>query len=171
MVTYRFIRRYARTGDIILVKGNRIGAWLIRVLTGESISHVAILVWIGQTLWIAEMKLYGGFRLRPASLWIEDGLKAGKTLLWGKAPLKVHDNGEQVKDAIFSYRRKPYGVLDLMRVWLSQVFRMGRGPTDVCSGLVQAAWEAAGLRFEKSLDPGDLLSLCREVTPIRRSSR
>lgn len=167
---YSDIRGIAKTGDVLLVEGRGFVSQLIRAVTGQSMSHVAVLVWFGETLWVAEMKEFFGYRLRPASLWIEDALVGGN-VYFGEAPQAVrlatdHQN-KIVLDALFSYRNTRYSYAALVTVWWAQIRRKKLAAGLVCSTFVQRVWEATGYEFRQTADPGDYVRLCESVSVIK----
>jgi len=166
---YSQMRQVAHTGDVLLVEGQGWVSRLIRMLTGQNISHVAVLVWIGNALWVAEMKEFFGYRLRPASLWVEDTLP-GAVVYYGEAPVVVQMAGGDMDahDVIFFYRNRRYSYRSLVRVWWAQVRRKKIESGLVCSTFVQKVWEASGMTFKQTADPGDYMRLCQMTMPLRR---
>lgn len=166
-MNYEELRRCARSGDALLVSGKGFFSRIIRIATATNISHVAMLVWISDTLWVAEMKEGRGYTLTPASIWVLDATESA-TVYYGKAPAVVRNNGERVTERALHYRNRKYGWLSLSRVWLGQFFRGYRKTlTIVCSTFVGRVWnEASGHNlFSKIPTPGDIFNLC---TPIRK---
>lgn len=163
--TYEAIRALVLDGDAFLVKRRGFVSGLIRALTGESYSHVALAVWMDDALMIAEMREFRGFQITLASRWIteQDG-----QVVWGQAPVR----GSQCirRDVALTKRLKPsYGYFGLVRIWWSQIRnKRGKGHARQCSTWVQAIWEGQGYdRFTRSADPGDIAEHCRYLTPIR----
>jgi len=165
---YAEMRQVAHTGDVLLVEGQGWVSRLIRMLTGQNISHVAVLVWFGNTLWVAEMKEFFGYRLRPASLWVEDTLP-GAVVYYGEAPVIVQTAGDDMDSfsVITSYRNRRYSYRSLFLVWWAQVRRKKIESGLVCSTFVQKVWESCGKKFNQTADPGDYMRLCQTTTPLR----
>ncbi len=166
MIEYAALRDEMRSGDLFLVEGRGVISTLIRVLTGQQLSHVALLVWIDGGLWVAEMREFVGFQLRPASLWLEDISGAGHTVYYGRAPRRVRES-PLVKETALGFRSQGYGYLSLLQVWWAQLRRTRLRPRGVvCSTFVQRCWEAAGIAFSQTADPGDFLRLCDGIEAI-----
>lgn len=166
---YQGLKGIASTGDVLLVRKS---TW-VRLLTAESFSHVAILVWEGNHggLWVYEFVEGTGYRSTPASAWIDQ--YAGCDLWLGMAPEIVRMNGETVRTAAHSYRDKRkifqrYGWLSLIKVWLSQWLKIRiRVFQRVCSTFVQELWEAAGYTgFSQTEDPGNIANACCHLIKI-----
>lgn len=165
MLAYQELRAIAGDGDVLLVEGRGWVSAFIRALTGQSISHVAILLWFGQHLFVAEMKEFHGYRLRPASLWIADALSAG-TVYYGAAPRPVSVAVGAVPRVALSYRNNRYSYASLFSVWLAQILRRKVPGGLVCSTFVQRVWETCGYHFDQTADPGDYLRMCEFVLPM-----
>lgn len=162
---YREMRDKACNGDVLLLEGHGWVGTLIRVLTGQSFSHVALLLWIDNGLWVAEMKELHGYRLMPASHWLENTMH-GAHVYWGAAPDMVRTRHIVVKEEAFKYRNQRYSYISLFTVWLSQILRRKVASKLVCSTFVQRVWSACGFQFEQTPDPGDYLHLCSSVTRL-----
>ncbi len=91
MKSYADIRSDICDGDVFAVKNRGLVAIGIRVLTGESVNHIAVAVWIGDGLWIAEMREGRGDRLVRASQWLQEN--RGKLVFWVEAPSMVLETG------------------------------------------------------------------------------
>ena len=162
-MTYQELRQLAMTGDVLLVRGSM---W-VRLLTAESYSHAALLVWDeADGLWVYEFLEGQGYQSMPASQWFEERAGRGQELYYGEAPEIVRAQPWRVTQAARSYRdrglRRRYGWLSLLTVWWSQI-RGKRLPVwfRVCSTFVQECWEAAGFQeFERTADPGDIAMVC-----------
>ena len=162
-MTYQELRQVAMTGDVLLVRGSM---W-VRLLTAESYSHAALLVWDeADGLWVYEFLEGQGYQSMPASQWFEERAGRGQELYYGEAPEIVRAQPWRVTQAARSYRdrglRRRYGWLSLLTVWWSQI-RGKRLPVwfRVCSTFVQECWEAAGFQeFERTADPGDIAMVC-----------
>ena len=160
-MTYQELRQVAMTGDVLLVRGNL----LVRMLTAESYSHVALLLWEEQGgLWVYEFVEGKGYQSMPASQWF--AARRGQEIYHGEAPETVHAMPWQVVTAARAYRdrrfAKRYGWLSLAKVWISQLIGC-RVPVRmrVCSTFVQECWEAAGYDgLKRTADPGDIAMEC-----------
>ncbi len=165
MLSYQELRATACDGDVLLVEGRGWVSALIRALTGQSISHVAVLLWFDEHLFVAEMKEFHGYRLRPASLWVDDSLASG-SVYYGAAPRAVVEDGDGIIAAALSYRNHRYSYVSLLSVWLAQIFRRRLSGGLVCSTFVQRIWETCGYHFDQTADPGDYLRMCEFVLPV-----
>jgi len=162
-------RPHIQSGDLLLCEGKGFVSTLIKMLTAQQISHVAVFIWINETLWVAEMKEFVGYRLRPASLWIDDYLRSKSGNLYiGYAPEKVYQQPDVARELAFHYRESKYGYLSLFRVWWHQLTgkrRRTRGI--VCSTFVARIWEACGVKFSQTPAPGEFLRMCRFVSRVQ----
>lgn len=79
---YYEVRNTCKTGDVLMVEGTGWVSTAIRMLTGQQISHVALLMWIGSSLYIAEMREVENYKLTPASERIPE-LQKGATVYYG----------------------------------------------------------------------------------------
>lgn len=164
---YKDVRAKAKTGDVVMVEGSGLISILIRMFTGEKISHIGMLVWIGEALFVAEFKEFKGFRLLPASLWIDDCFEEGSNVYYGRAPAMVRDNHETISASIFNYRAQSYGYLSLLKIFFAQLFRVNiKIRRLVCSTFVQKMWSHEGYRFDRNADPGDYIELCDYVSRV-----
>jgi hypothetical protein len=165
MLTYKSLRNNAKSGDVLMIEGRGWVSRLIRAFTGQSVSHVALLLWIGDSLFVAEMKEFHGYRFRPASCWVEDALRSG-FVFYGMAPGHIRMQCPGISDTALRYRNKPYSYTALFRVWWAQITRSKVPGGLVCSTFVQRVWEECGYQFTQTADPGDYLRLCDSVTSI-----
>ncbi len=157
MCTYETIRPKALNGDIALVQGAGIVSSLIRVMTGSSFSHVGVLIWIDEALFVAEYKEFKGYNITPASTWFKSALDAGNTPYFGKAPIRIRESESGVFREALKFRKKPYGYFSLVKVWLSQVTGMKiKVRRFVCSTFVQYVWSKADYHMKKTADPDDI---------------
>lgn len=168
-MTYQDARPNIKTGDILLVQGSAFFSKIIRTLTGESFSHVALLHWRDDGLWVAEFVEGTGYQLMPASQWMAGRVK--DTVFWGVAPKVVQADPADILKLIDSYRadksKQGYGYLSLFTVLWAQITGKDYKPAQkVCSTFVQAAWESTGYHFNQTADPGDYLDLCQAIQPI-----
>lgn len=164
-MNYSEFRDQAQTGDVLLAESTRVGGVLIRMLTGQQASHVALLVWIAEGLWVAEMLGRTGYTLSPASERVPELAEHGQ-VYWGRAPQKVRWKVDVLRQATLSFRGHRYSWWTLITVWCSQVTRRRWPRSLVCSTLVEKVWESVGVCFDKTPDPGDFFRLCESVTPL-----
>lgn len=165
-MNYKAFRPHAKDGDVLMVEGRGWVSRIIRAVTGQQISHVALLLWFGEHLFVAEMKEFRGYRLIPASMWFEDTVRTGY-VQWGRAPQGVRGKAG-VKAHALKYRNARYSYRALLRVWLAQITRSKTDAGLVCSTFVQRVWESVGHTFDQDADPGDYMRLCDRkdnVTP------
>ncbi len=165
MPTYEQVRSGIRDGDVVLCKSRSPIAVAIRVLTGESYNHVGLFVWMGDSLYIAEMRELVGFRLVPASQWMAG--RKGEVML-GEAPQPVRGHVHILLEVMRTrYENPRYGYWELAKVWWSQLRnRPGRGAF-VCSTFVQHLWQVAGFgHFKRLADPGDIAWHCATLVPV-----
>ena len=166
-MNYSEMRLAAKTGDILLVEGKGFFSRLVRVVTGESISHVALLFWLDGGLFVAEMIEGKGYQILPASQWFP----AAGPVLFGCAPQVVQDLPKTILRTIAKYRdnkkQQRYGYCSLLKVWWAQVTgKQIKVHQRVCSTFVQDVWEQCGFHFKQTADPGDYLGLCRFISAM-----
>ncbi len=153
---YAWLRERAQNGDVLSVQSSGIGSVIIRALTAEKANHVAALFWMGEGLFVAEMRLIGGFKISPASDWF---VRNCKSKIWyNPAPQKVLSQPELVKTEILSFRGSHYSLLTLVSVFVSQIIKRKTPNGLVCSTLIQRIWEACKVVFHKTADPGDIVT-------------
>jgi len=173
---YLIMRNQAKSGDVLLVEGQGFVSRIIRAVTGQNISHVAMLLWFGNNLFVCEMKEFAGYRLRPASLWVKDVLANGDRLYYGVMPKRWAANphneliGKKITDAALTYRNEPYSYRALFSVWWAQITRKKTNAGLVCSTFVQRCWEAGGVEFKQTADPGDYMHLCESTHAMKGAS-
>lgn len=177
-MTYQDMREIARNGDVLLVRGNA----AVRIFSAESVSHVAVLVWVPALhgprsggLWVYEFVEGTGYQALPASQWFDQ--RRGQLILYGRAPNAVAAFPDRVFSAATRYRflqpmRRRYGWLSLATVWASQV--LGRRLpvwARVCSTFAQEVWEFAGYYgLKRTADPGDFVEHCQSLTPVEEGA-
>jgi len=167
-MTYAEVRERAKNGDVLLLEGSGFVSKFIRVFTGQSISHVAALVWLEDGLFIAEMIEGTGYQLKPAS----ERIKGYKGIVYfGEAPKVIHDNPDCVKSKILAYRadksKQEYGYFSLLSVWWAQIrHEQMKVKKKVCSTFIQEIWEGCGYKFKQLADPGDYVNLCQSIAKI-----
>ncbi len=151
-VSVQTVAAYARTGDVLLVRGK---TTVIRYLTGESVSHVALIVKEAPNMWVHEY-LVGGYRISR----LEDWFKAERkdNVLWGVAPPEVREAEYRLGLAVIAEGNKKYSVAMLLSVFLSQFGIRLPFKGHVCSTFIQEVWSyALGSFNKKKMDPGDFI--------------
>ncbi|MGE4544216.1 MAG: hypothetical protein AB7D06_08905 [Pedobacter sp.] len=176
-MTQADLTKRAKTGDVLLVKSDGTIGKLIRCLTGESYSHVAVLVWVpgqyGFELLVYEFVEGVGHQTMSLADWMDR--RQDQTLFYGVAPDPVHQYPTKARAAAEYYRTAPllkrsYGYLSLAKVWLSQLFEC-RIPVrqKVCSTFAQEVWRLAGYdAIGRTADPGDIAQHCDPLYPLWR---
>tara|TARA_R110000787_G_scaffold27998_5_gene76768 strand:+ start:204 stop:707 length:504 start_codon:yes stop_codon:yes gene_type:complete len=147
---YSEIRASIVTGDVAMVEGFGFFSKAIRVITGEKISHIAMFVWLGDGLFIAEFKEFKGFRLMPASIWLKDTTSCGNNVFYGQAPHVVRAQASEIARLVFKWRNHRYGYFSLFKIWWSKVTKR-HVPVKmiVCSTYVKDMW----FSFEFNITP------------------
>jgi len=165
--TYEEIRGQIKTGDIVLVKGDGVIGKIIRALTAESYSHVALFLWLDGGLWIAEMREGVGFNMQPASQWFDN---SKDSCMVGFAPEPVRVVPDLIIDFVMKSRadKLRYSYFTLFTVWLSQLIGRVLPAGNVCSTWVEKAWRLGGLSIIGTPDPGDFAQHCTDLKPIRK---
>lgn len=163
-MNYTDFRDQAQTGDLLLVEGRGLVGTFVRMITGQQASHVAVLLWIRDGLWVAEMRSRG-YTLTRASQRIVEMAESGQ-VYWGKKPKALQWQVETLIGAALRYRGQRYSWWTLVTVWLAQVSRRRMPRNLVCSTLVEKVWSAGGYEFAQTPDPGDFFKLCQSVTPL-----
>jgi cell wall-associated NlpC family hydrolase len=138
-----------KPGDVLLVKG----PWHVRVATGESFSHVAMVFQNGRQLMISEYNL-GGYKEWTFDAWYK--AQKGRPVMLGFVPDSV--NQTMLVSAIDKYKGRPYSFLAGIRVWWSTLTGKRTSAGMVCSTYIQKCWEFCGFpKKGKLFDPGDFL--------------
>lgn len=167
---YEKIRTVASTGDVVGVQGNGLYGRLIKLLTKEKYTHVAMFVWHGTGLWLYEFVEGRGFQCMPASQWFE--LRKGQKIFFGKGPIPVRSQPERVIEVAGSFRtsnlKQRYGIVSLAKIVLSQ-WTGKKLPTFFknCSTFVQYVWENCGYELFRTADPGDIMRIAAEFGPLK----
>lgn len=167
---YSGIREIAKTGDLLLVNGDTFVSKLIRYFTEESFSHVAMLFWLDKNLFVAEMIEGVGFRISPASQWVN---LVGGEIYYGESPSEVNCDELIIDKKILSYRadlkKQEYGYLSLILIYISQYTGLKvNSAKKVCSTFVQDIWESCGVKFDRMSDPGDFEDFCTKIIKLER---
>lgn len=171
-MNYITARTIIKTGDIIGCEGNGFILLAIRKLTGQSLNHVAMFVWIEEGLYIFEFVEGTGFQFKPASIWMNKRLKKQERLYWGRAPDLVSNQPKQILSYVSKVRNgkrtdRNYNYWELPVLWASQYFNFTiEALSGVCSTSISHAWKTTGYKFKKYPRPGDYLYLCKDVTAI-----
>lgn len=151
----------ARSGDLLLLEGRGLWHSTVRVLTGQSVSHVAMLVRVYNRLEVVEVAP-GGFSRRALGDWL-DLYQAKGRVYYGKAPYPVRGH-PALPETAMAYEGHGYSWVTLAKVWVSQIAKFRPAAGLVCSTFVQECWEACGFRAARTLaDPGDFLRHCEKV--------
>ena len=168
---YTEIRHKATTGDVLGVMGAGFFSKVIKFMTKEDFSHVAMLVWHGTGLWVYEFIEGRGYQCMPASQWFE--IRAGQTVFYGKAPLVVRARPADVIKAAGSFRvarvKQRYGYFSLVKVLISQIFKKKiHVHFMVCSTFIQHVWDACGFEQRFTADPGDIMRRAAIEGPLTK---
>jgi len=165
-MNYTAVRASAVTGDVIMAQGFSPVSRLIRAFTGEKVSHIGMLLWLGDGLFISEFVEFKGYNLLPASLWVEDLLSKGDHLFYGKAPASVREASSDVARKAFKWRRARYGYLTLPKIWWSQ-WSQSQLTVDrvVCSTYIDDMWKP-NFEFPKTSDPGDYFDYAEDINRV-----
>ena len=164
---YADARARMASGDVLMVKATGLVSRLIRMVTGESINHVAMVLNQGHKgLFVVEMKEFHGWRMMPLSQWIEHNKR--KEVLWGKTP--CHMRGSSCFESYaMKQRARKYSYWTLVTVWISQFTGKKMPHKLVCSTFVQKAWGNCGYEMKKGLaDPGDFLNSSVDINVVTR---
>lgn len=157
---YSDLRINVVTGDIAMVSGFGLISKIIRALTGEKISHIAMFVWLGDGLFVVEFKEFKGFRLMPASIWVEDVQAKGNQVFYGQAPHSVREASSEIARSVFRWRHKHYGYLSLPKIWWSKITNKPQNVNRVvCSTYVADMW-GDYYKFPYTPSPGSFMEYC-----------
>lgn len=135
---YDDARRWMRSGDLVLFRGQGLGAWVIRRWTRSRYAHVAVVWRIGTRVLLLESRVRtrGVAIGRPLSSALEDGAAWVPTnATWGDVPEKV---------ALDRSLGQPYGWVDALRA------AFGLRPTSrglQCAEFAQEVLQAAGVQL------------------------
>lgn len=168
MITYNAARDQLQSGDVLVVKGTHLVGRLIRMFTGESVNHAALIHRNDQGIWVTEMREgEGHVGPTPASQWIKETTAKGREVFWGEFPgkLRGHSCHEKFAKRMEGTR---YSYWSLPVIWWSQ-FRRNKVPEGhvVCSTYVQMDWEIAKYtKMKGSADPGNFFSHANNMTRI-----
>lgn len=169
-MTYEQIKKRALTGDVLAVKGNGFASKIIRTFTGESYSHVALLVKENHGLMAYEFVEGVGFQILPASEWVRR--RKNQNLRYCVAPSEVSSLAVLVESAAKSYRNSSvasrlYGWFSLVKVFISQKIGLKiKVRKKVCSTFVQECWATARFELSKTADPGEIVNACDPIHKI-----
>lgn len=164
MREYKDARHEMMSGDILMVKATGFVSRFIRVLTGESINHVALVLHQPHGVFVVEMREGKGWQMMPASQWME--AQAKNVVLWGKMP--TNKRGAYCFESYaMKQRDRNYSYWTLLTVWLSQLTRRTQHGNLVCSTFVQRCWAKCEYHmFPRLADPGDFLEHAQEITRV-----
>ncbi len=164
------MRPRLRAGDVLLVQGSR---W-IRVFTGESVSHVAVVCGVLGTaprtrphVVVTDYTLREGQRVMTLREWLRQ--YQGRRLWHGVAPGEVREHQAEIARAVRAWSAGPpeYAWWELPLIWWHQILGRpyrARGPQ--CHSYVYEIWRAAGYGEPPPRDPGDYLARCPAVYPL-----
>ena len=161
---YDEFRIIAKTGGLLGAHGHGIIGTIIRVATGESLQHVAILFWEGDGLFVAEFIEGTGFQIMAASQWVKKRKKY--IIYYGYPPEEVLNNQELVKKLIYSIRdddnafKRNYNYWELPIVWFANIFGHSVSSLGgVCSSFVGRIYDKCGVKKHMQV-PGDMFEIC-----------
>jgi len=172
---YSDIRDHAETGDMLVVQGNGFVSKLIRVFTGQSFSHVAVLTQIDTEktcLMIVEMREFRGWNCDRASGWFSDRIDEKSNVFFVKRPKEATDT-DAMFDYLWSRRKLKYDYFGLLKVWWSAIrkkgFRKGMNErsSEVCSTFaigcsIIGGWEKPDMDF----NPGQIMNIGDWMAPV-----
>lgn len=169
---YVDIKAICNSGDVFAVKGKGFAGAFIRALTGESYSHVAMLVFENNGLLVFEFVEGVGFQTMPASEWLRR--RKGQRVCYCPAPPHVTSRVCDVVVAAKAYRNSSvisrwYGWLSLLKIWASQKtgFKIPVRQK-VCSTFVQECWASSGFKLPTTATPGDIVNHCDPIHKITK---
>lgn len=165
-MTYEEFLLTAQTGDVLATCSNT----FVRVLTGESFSHVAMVLKNKDNLFVAEQVETHGYRIVTLEEWI----KGKAQFTFAQAPKDIRGSLEVFR-AAYTYPEKissHYGWLTLFVVWLSQLTGI-KFPKyhDVCSTFIARMWAAERVIFMGNPDPGSIVRACEPRYTVNLSKR
>lgn len=180
VVPYDEIRNNLKTGDLVFCSGDYTFSKLIQYFTKSVWSHVGIIYYdtaLDRMLILESEKLYG-VRFAPLSKYIKDYHGKNKPYK-GKimiARLEPEITMEEISKGLrfgIDELTKPYDDWEIVRIAMRILFKKGKRVKDrkyICSELVQACYQQAGVRFSyrnKIISPDDIWSDNRLVTKFR----
>ena len=165
MIHYYDARKEMQTGDVLMVKASGFISRIVRVFTGESINHIAMIIRNPTGVFVVEMREGAGWLLTPASQWMEK--QKGTIILFGQAPEVIRGSACNEIEAMLA-RGKGYSYLTLIMVWISQLIRRPVPNGLVCSTFIQKIWSKCGYKMSKlAADPGDFMEHATRITAIK----
>jgi hypothetical protein len=169
VVRYDLIRSSLKTGDIVFCSGDYTFSKAIQYFTKSVWSHVGIIYYdaaLDRMLMLESEKLYG-VRFAPLSKYLKD--YHGKNRPYkGKiavARLEPEIDLEDISNGLrfgIDELTKPYDDLEILRIAMRILFKIGKRVKDrkyICSELVQACYQKAGVRFSfrnRIISPDDI---------------
>lgn len=175
MEYYKF-RATAKTGGVLGVKGHGAIGLFIRVLTGESIQHVAVVFWNLEgkipRLKVAEFVEGVGFQIMYASDWFRDRQKQNHIVFYGIPPKEVITKESLVTSMIYKLRdsdkalEKNYNYWELPLVWFANMFNISTSKLGgICSSFVGKIYKRCGVVGFFRI-PGDILIMCNGIEKV-----
>ncbi len=169
VIPYDHVREHLRTGDIVFCAGTYFFSGLIRKFTRSCWSHCGIIYRddnLGR-VFVLESEVLIGVRLAPLSKYLRDYHGKDRPyrghIIIGRLYPDAHP--EDVKKAIsfgMDELTKPYDNLEILRIAIRILFKMGRRSRDkkyICSELVYECFRKADVWFKfhkKSISPDDI---------------
>ena len=174
------MREQLRTGDLIFCSGTYFFSNAIRWFTKSVWSHIGM-VYRDDTLdrvFILESETFVGVRVAPLSKYLRDyhGRNKpyrGRMFIARLAPAVTSEMHQTAVRTGLDELTKPYDNLEILRVAIRILFKMGKRNHDrkyICSELVAEAFKKAGVVFRyhrKSISPDDIWKDSR-VAPVGR---
>ncbi len=169
VVRYDDIRSYLKTGDLVFCSGDYTFSKIIQYFTKSVWSHVGMVYYdaaLDRMLILESEKLYG-VRFAPLSKYLKDYHGKNKPYK-GKitvARLEPELSLDEIKKGLcfgIDELTKPYDDLEIIRIAMRILFRIGKRVKDrkyICSELVQACYQQAGVRFSfrnRIISPDDI---------------
>jgi hypothetical protein len=180
VLPYAATRQNLKTGDIVFCSGTYFFSHFIRVFTRSTWSHVGV-IYVDENLgrvFILESETLIGVRLAPLSKYLKDyhGKNRpykGKMMIGRVVPEVPAEELKKVISFGMDELTKPYDNLEILRIAIRIVFKIGRRNRDkkyICSELVYEMFRKAGIWFKfnkRSISPDDLWKDPRVVPVVR----
>lgn len=168
-IQYDVIRSTLRTGDLVFCSGTYFFSNCIRWFTKSVWSHIGIVYRddnLGR-IFILESETFIGVRLAPLSKYLKDyhGKNRpyrGRMMIARLLPEPPEDDTKAAISFGMDELTKPYDNLEILRIAIRILFKMGRRSRDkkyICSELVYECFRKAGVWFKfnrRSISPDDI---------------